>query len=827
MKEIGEYKLLEEIGSGGFSTVWRAEHPHTHKIVALKLMPLESQPGKELMLMLGRPMVEKKYLLIEMFFTEALMHGGLKHPNIPVLHDIGFDSDKKIVYLASDFVRGKTLRKILDEKHSLPVETVLNYSTQIAEALKHIHENNLIHRDLKPRNIIIDDKKNKAVLLDLGISTPSMAVINPKALTPTHASPEQIDLADNPKKQSEFGKPLLDGRSDLFSFGVVMYEMLTGKHPFKEKEKTIGELKNAVREKTPVEPAKLNPNVPEELSKIVMKLLEKNRENRYRNAGDLLKDLKKISEKISGKPEPVSEEKSVFEKPEFWREVEAKLEDLFSSSVIKSSISMSAWTKAFVERKDLKKLAERQEQVLRVYMQFLKTLSPEEWLFLTEESKNLEKKHNEILEKTGSGAKTDAEKAEAKNKQEKRLSRLYFLRKLFEASLPEESLQGLNASKRADFFWTALRPHVENMIEAEKKNILPKSTPKKVLDNSCSSLTKALENLLLCEYRGYNLISDERGLKKITPAYKIINPNETSAFKDIKFELIEKYPWLVYNNETELKKLAKAQKQTIKIFEKEYSKAYNAYSKASNAEKLETLMKIVKQKAVAKEQLEASNETLKLMERLREHPGYIVTTTPIEESFEEVTQNPYEGNIHGKLRLVYLPESVGTTDFQETLSGLSQKGPVYAAIKVRAVSESTQDAWMSFKAIHSKEKDWTALLQPSKAHTVHSGSIIQKLYAARSDGRNKIGVAFYIGKPNDSLLKENARRMHGEALERLSKKTFGEDHGEVIKNIPVPKEGFLVAPLIALILADKIYSIVKKASPKSNFIQAMNGQVVA
>lgn len=269
---FSRYELLDELGSGGMGTVFKARQKFVGRLVAFKVLP----PG-----------LREDDETLKRFEREAEALGRLKHPHVVTVFDAGVEGG--FPYLAMEFVEGKDLRKTLKERKRLTVDEVTRLGIEVAEALDHMDERGLVHRDLKPSNIIIDED-GRAVLTDFGIAfAATMPRITQGAMgTPEFMSPEQAD-----------GKPL-DIRTDLFSLGVVMYECLVGELPFRREGEGLTSLTKMlhqiINEPPPSVTAK-RAEVPQELSEIVSKLMQKDPALRYQKASELATALRKEPQK--------------------------------------------------------------------------------------------------------------------------------------------------------------------------------------------------------------------------------------------------------------------------------------------------------------------------------------------------------------------------------------------------------------------------------------------------------------------------------------------------------------------------------------------------
>ncbi len=266
ISHLGRYEIVGELGQGAMGVVYKATDPLIDRIVAIKTITLTLA-------------LDEREEYEGRFYQEAKAAGRLSHPNIVTIFDVGRSGD--IAYIAMEFLQGRELRDILDDEKLLPVDQVLDIVAQVALGLAYAHEHDIIHRDVKPSNIMVL-RDGHAKITDFGIARMSSAAVRTQTGmvlgSPKYMSPEQV-----------MGK-LTDQRSDIFSLGVMLYEMLTGSPPF------LGENVNAIMYQTlnaiPPPPSSLNTAVPDMLNFIVAKALAKDIEDRYQNARDLANDLR-------------------------------------------------------------------------------------------------------------------------------------------------------------------------------------------------------------------------------------------------------------------------------------------------------------------------------------------------------------------------------------------------------------------------------------------------------------------------------------------------------------------------------------------------------
>src|SRR5262245_21036301 len=281
--KFGRYEILGELGRGAMGVVYRARDPIIDRVVALKTIDLA---------LTGAALASFE----ERFFQEARSAGRLNHPNIVTIYDAG--KADGVAYIAMEFLEGTSLREILDEQPPLPIARILEIAGQVARGLAYAHEHGVVHRDVKPANVIVL-RNRRPKITDFGIARlgETDGVASERAGSPKYMSPEQIR-----------GDVTLDGRSDVFSLGTVMYEMLTGKPPFAGQ--TVTEIRQAVLEHTPPVPSVMDAHVPPELDGVVMRMLAKRPDDRYPSARSLFRELRRVDENFSARAEhaaPVEE----------------------------------------------------------------------------------------------------------------------------------------------------------------------------------------------------------------------------------------------------------------------------------------------------------------------------------------------------------------------------------------------------------------------------------------------------------------------------------------------------------------------------------------
>jgi serine/threonine-protein kinase len=317
---LGRYEIIGELGQGAMGIVYKARDPLIDRIVAIKTINLALA-------------LDEKAEYEARFYQEAKAAGRLSHPNIVTVYDVGKSGD--VAYIAMEFLQGRELRDILNKGRCLPVNQVLDIVIQVALGLSYAHEHGIVHRDVKPANImVVHDEFIK--ITDFGIARmASSTVLTQTGVvlgSPKYMSPEQV-----------LGKSI-DQRSDIFSLGIMLYEMLTGQAPF------VGETINAVMYQTinttPPSPGSLNANIPSMLTFIVAKAMAKRLDDRYQNAKEFADDLRACRDALprsNARPKTATTSVQVPNAIHIASQIEAELEDSNSAANIRSSSNFDSF----------------------------------------------------------------------------------------------------------------------------------------------------------------------------------------------------------------------------------------------------------------------------------------------------------------------------------------------------------------------------------------------------------------------------------------------------------------------------------------------------
>src|SRR3954454_19673952 len=274
-KRFGRYEILAELGRGAMGVVYKARDPQIDRTVAVKTVSLWGQEPEE----------EKEFRL--RFMNEAQAAGRLHHSGIVGVFDVGENPENGDPFLVLEYVPGETLNRVLGREKKLALVTALQMASEIADALEYAHGQGVVHRDIKPANILVP-KDGHAKIADFGIAKLNLAhfTLPGRVLgTPAYMAPEQLSGEG------------VDGRSDLFSLGVILYVMVTGHSPFQGTSATTVCFKVANRE--PVAASALDMTLPPQLDVVISQAIAKNPQDRYQRGAELADDLRMLQQSFT------------------------------------------------------------------------------------------------------------------------------------------------------------------------------------------------------------------------------------------------------------------------------------------------------------------------------------------------------------------------------------------------------------------------------------------------------------------------------------------------------------------------------------------------
>src|SRR5882672_160865 len=294
---ISHYRVIEKLGGGGMGVVYKAEDMRLHRFVALKFLPED---------------VTRDTSALTRFRREAQAASALNHPNICTIYDIGQEGEQ--AFIVMEYLEGETLKHLIGNR-PLEMEKLFSIGIDVAEALDAAHAKGIVHRDIKPANIFVTSR-GAAKILDFGlakVADDASGTLDPSDVTKTEGANAQQHLTSPGSalgtvaymSPEQVRGKTLDTRTDLFSFGIVLYEMATGSVPFHGE--TSGVIFDAIMNRAPLAAVRLNPNLPPKLEDIINRALEKDREMRYQHAVDIKSELRRLKRDLeSGRSSAVS-----------------------------------------------------------------------------------------------------------------------------------------------------------------------------------------------------------------------------------------------------------------------------------------------------------------------------------------------------------------------------------------------------------------------------------------------------------------------------------------------------------------------------------------